>query len=218
MNLETWQKHLLDGLRRDDCPLSNVPESKFIVKADGNGGVLVTWTRTNDDHEYFLRFRPVTGDNTRYLVSGSYPSPRGLFIEVYDAEGNRVPSPSITVSNSRSWYDIGRDVAKRFVPAYVRRFDLVVKRIKMENDYADKQRRLVNQIGVALGAPPDYVLASQRGCSHLANSNNVSLKGAAAGKFWADFTVGSESADVKIHSLTAKQAVELAQFLKKLQG
>lgn len=94
---------------------------------------------------------------TRLSISGGlHIGKNGQYVEVYDrgADGtgwNRVTAPSITVALSRDPIAIARDIARRFIPEYLRVLALAEAKIAADNAYESTIAANLQRLAKATG-------------------------------------------------------------------
>ena len=150
----------------------------------------------------------------RLTVSGyQHIGKNNSYVEVYDrgADGTgwtKASVPSITVAISRGPEAIAKDIAKRFLPEYLRVFALVEEKVAADSAYEAKiaanLQRLADVAGVHFHSEDGL---NYRGEQRKSFSWKV-------GTAYHEVKVNDHEADLKLNDLTFEQAEKIITLLK----
>lgn len=150
---------------------------------------------------------------TRLSISGILNiGKNNQYVEVYErgADGtgwNRVNAPSITVAIARGPEAIAKDIAKRFLPEYLRVFQLAVDKVQADTDYdaaiTANLQRLASVAGEKLPSEQNY-----RG----EVNKNFTLH---IGNNYYTVTASAKDCSLKLDNLTIEQATYIIKYLRK---
>jgi hypothetical protein len=176
--------------------------------------VYSVYLRNAQGARIYLQFESSKGYdlNDRVLVTGHmHLGKNGSYVEVYDrgADGtgwNRVSAPSITVALSRGCQAIAKDIAKRFLPEYLRVFAMALDKVQADADY-DAQitanlQRLAKVAGVA-------VSTEQQCYGEVNKSFHFSVR-----QRYYDVTASAKDCSMKMSSLTIEQCEFIIKYLR----
>lgn len=106
----------------------------------------------------------------KYYMSGSYPQNKlGQNVRPWIKVGDRYEEPTapeISFSPTKGAQKIASDVKARFMPNYIRYRDLVLARIKSDNEYWDGIDGTVKKVCASLGIKPPKELGTTRICAY----------------------------------------------------
>ena len=181
---------------------------------------------TEDVYSVYLRN---AGNARIYIQFDGYENPKrlsisgyqhigknGQYVEVYEnvkrndyTHWERVTAPSITVALSRGYEAIAKDIAKRFLPEYLRVFSLAVTKVAADAEYEAKiaanLQRLADVAGVKFHSEDGL---NYRGEQRTSFSWKV-------GTAYHEVKVNDHDADLKLNDLTFEQAEFIIRYLRK---
>jgi len=150
--------------------------------------------------------------NDRVLVTGyMHIGKNGQYVEVYDRGAddtgwNKVWAPRITTALSRGPVAIAKDIAKRFLPEYLRVFALVQAKVQANADYdaaiTANLQRLAKVAGVT-------VSTEQQRYSEVNKSFHFRV-----GQRYYDVTASTKDCSMKMSSLSIEQAEYIIRYLR----
>jgi len=167
------------------------------------------YLRNAGDARIYVQFDGYN-EPTRLIVSGHmHIDKNGSYVEVYEkgADGtgwNRVYSPSITVAIKRGPEAIAKDIAKRFLPEYLRVFALAKAKVAEDNAYEAAIAANLQRLAEATGESVPESLS----CSH---SKNFTWR---LGGNYHTVTASAKDCSLKLDNLTLEQAEQIISILK----
>jgi len=176
--------------------------------------VYSVYLRNGSGARIYLQFDSSKGYdlNDRVLVTGHmHLGKNGSYVEVYDrgADGTgwtKVSAPRITSALSRGPMAIAKDIAKRFLPEYLRVFALAQAKVQADADYdaaiTANLQRLAKVAGVKLPSAQQYY-----------NEVNKSFH-FSVGQRYYDVTASAKDCSMKMSSLSIEQAEHIIKYLR----
>jgi hypothetical protein len=152
----------------------------------------------------------------RLSVSGyQHIGKNGQFVEVYEnvkrndyTHWERVTVPSITVAISRGPEAIAKDIAKRFLPEYLRIFALAEEKVATDAAYEAKIETNLQRLAAMAGVN----FHSEDGLNYRGEQRkSFSWK---VGTAYHEVKVNDHDADLKLNDLTFEQAEKIITLLK----
>jgi len=140
----------------------------------------------------------------------------GQYVEVYEkgADGtgwNRATPPSITVAISRGCAAIAKDIAKRFLPEYLRVFSLAQAKVQADADYDAKitanLQRLAKVADVKLLQAEETFRGETRKSFHFKVGDSR----------YYDVTTSANDCSLKLDTLSFEQAEHIIRYLKGIK-
>ena len=169
---------------------------------------------TEDTYSVYLRN---AGQARIYLQFDGYNEPTRLsisgwqnvgknnsYVEVYergadDTGWNRVTAPSITVALSRGCEAIAKDIAKRFLPEYLRIFALAQEKVAADKLYEETIAKNRARLAACCGVPVSNHCRSEFSWHHGG---------------YHTVQVSKATCDLKLSDLTFEQAEHIIGYLK----
>lgn len=165
------------------------------------------YLRNGTDARIYLSFDSYN-EPTRLSISGYlHIGKKGSYVEVYERGEDGTgwykvsPAPSISVAIARGCAAIAKDIAKRFLPEYLRVFALAQTKVQSDADYeatiAANLQRLANVAKVTVRE------AGQKSFSFSTGESQ-----------YHTVAVSANDADLKLDSLTFEQAEHIIRYLR----
>ena len=153
--------------------------------------------------------------NDRILVTGHmHIGKNGSYVEVYeDRRGEngtrweRVSAPRITVAVSKNPEAIAKDIAKRFLPEYLRVFALAEDKLAKDAAYECRIVTNLERLAECAGVP----VAPQNYRGEVNNQFTMRI----GERQYHSVSVTDHDADLKLDSLTFEQAEHIIKYLKQ---
>jgi hypothetical protein len=172
------------------------------------------YLRNGDGARIYLQLTSSKGydKDDRVLVTGyQHIGKNGQYVEVYDrgADGtgwNRVTVPSITIALSRGPVAIAKDIAKRFLPEYLRVFALAQAKVAADNSYEAKITTNLQRLAAVAGVT---LPTEQRHYNEVNKSFTFHL-----GNSYHEVKVSDKDVDLKLQDLSFEQAEHIIKYLK----
>jgi hypothetical protein len=148
----------------------------------------------------------------RVSVSGHmHIGKNGSYVEVYDrgADGtgwNRVSAPSITVASSKNPEAIAKDIAKRFLPEYLRVFALAQAKVQADADYDAAITANLQRLAKVAG---ETLPSTQQRYGQVNSSFHFRV-----GQRYYDVTASAKDCSMKMISLSIEQCEFIIRYLK----
>jgi hypothetical protein len=151
-------------------------------------------------------------ESTRLTISGHmHIGKNGSYVEVYEkgADGsgwNHVYSPSITVAIKRGPKAVAKDIAKRFLPEYLRVFALAKAKVAEDNAYDTAITANLQHLAKVAGESVPESFSWRR-------EGRKSFTWRLRGNYHT-VTASAEDCSLKLDNLTLEQAEQIIRLLK----
>ena len=162
----------------------------------------------------YIQFDGYNNTPQRLVISGyQHIGKNGSYVEVYDrgADGTgwtKASVPSISVALSRGCEAIAKDIAKRFLPEYLRIFALVEEKVATDLAYEQKIAANLQRLADVAGVQ----FHSEDGLNYRGEQRKeFSWK---VGTAYHEVKVNDHEADLKLNDLTFEQAEKIITLLK----
>ena len=150
----------------------------------------------------------------RLIISGwQHIGKNTSYVEVYEkgADGsgwNKQSVPSITVALARGHNAVAKDIAKRFLPEYLRIFALAEEKVAADLAYEGKIAANLQRLAAVAGVKLLGAESTYRGEQRKEFSWRV-------GTAYHEVKVNDHEADLKLNDLTFEQAEHIIKYLQK---
>jgi len=143
----------------------------------------------------------------RIQVSGDWPrTSSGEACVPYFREGSK--RPDITIAADRSPAAVAREIARRFLPAYLPLWTAEATRARTLDDAAATTRRVSAQLAEAFGI-------KRREPNRGAMFESLRIYHDGDRGFWGDIEVSGDRVTIKLHGLTVETTIALAALLRQ---
>jgi hypothetical protein len=152
--------------------------------------------------------------NDRVLVTGHmHLGKNGSYVEVYDrgADGtgwNKVSTPRITIGLSKNPEAIAKDIAKRFLPEYLRVFALAQAKVQADADYEAKITANLQRLAAVANVPRP----SKETALYGKVNNQFSFR-VGENRYYT-VTASAKDCSLKLDTLSFEQAEVIIRYLK----
>ena len=159
----------------------------------------------------YIQYSHYGDTNTRLSINGyMHIGKNGSYVEVHEQSStgwNKTSAPSITVAIARGCAAIAKDIAKRFLPEYMRVFALAEAKVKASSEYdaliTDNLQRLAKVAGVTVPS------AQQR-----YNEVNKSFSFRVGDSRYYSVTTSAKDCSMKLDTLSFEQAEHIIKYLR----